>query len=271
MLYKGRVVGNGSSPLARGLQTTPFPRTSTVGIIPARAGFTISRMASNGGAGDHPRSRGVYHAFSSGLMVLVGSSPLARGLLEGADRRDDALGIIPARAGFTRDHERPRVHGWDHPRSRGVYARSGAARSPGSWIIPARAGFTRGHRRRQEARRGSSPLARGLQGLVIAGPVDLGIIPARAGFTRQVDVVGPLRGDHPRSRGVYKVLGWLRRIRTGSSPLARGLPGTAGRFQPGAGIIPARAGFTRSLLHVISCSTDHPRSRGVYGLSPLER
>ena len=88
--------------------------------------------------------------------------------------------------------------------------------------------------------------------------------------------------DHPRSRGVYK-----RGVNSptgglGSSPLARGLllPDEVGDL--GAGIIPARAGFTPNLVFAISLAKDHPRSRGVYkptdpseafsnGSSPLAR
>ena len=52
---------------------------------------------------------------------------------------------------------------------------------------------------------------------------------------------------------------------TGSSPLARGLPGGGGPARPGARIIPARAGFTQRITPPISICRDHPRSRGVYG------
>ena len=71
-------------------------------------------------------------------------------------------------------------------------------------------------------------------------------------------------------------------VRTGSSPLARGLRRRHGNhFQRGR-IIPARAGFTSTkTLHTIM-GRDHPRSRGVYcllcwlsdgdgGSSPLAR
>ena len=50
---------------------------------------------------------------------------------------------------------------------------------------------------------GSSPLARGLQGVQDAFEREVRIIPARAGFTgfrRERDAQNE---DHPRSRGVY--------------------------------------------------------------------
>ena len=68
----------------------------------------------------------------------------------------------------------------------------------------------------------------------------------------------------------------------GSSPLARGLPGSPAGPEVVGGIIPARAGFTQPPSLRILRHTDHPRSRGVYkskrwgsptnvGSSPLAR
>ena len=91
----------GSSPLARGLQSDisfQFPSTR---IIPARAGFTLISFPGSVPWRDHPRSRGVYHAYE----------PLPRWLGR----------IIPARAGFTRGRATGTPDRRDHPRSRGVY------------------------------------------------------------------------------------------------------------------------------------------------------
>ena len=68
----------------------------------------------------------------------------------------------------------------------------------------------------------------------------------------------------------------------GSSPLARGLHMHIVASGALTGIIPARAGFTSPWAGPGTCSTDHPRSRGVYvprprgcalpvGSSPLAR
>ena len=68
----------------------------------------------------------------------------------------------------------------------------------------------------------------------------------------------------------------------GSSPLARGLPGSQRGPRGGRGIIPARAGFTYVYVSKLGSMQDHPRSRGVYicsmpepsdhtGSSPLAR
>ena len=110
--------------------------------------------------------------------------------------------------------------------------------------------------------RGSSPLARGLPPMARSRPA--------------------LTADHPRSRGVYPVVGGEVDRRRGSSPLARGLPIHMARATPLGRIIPARAGFTRRTRSGRSRSWDHPRSRGVYrggsllgflspGSSPLAR
>ena len=89
-------------------------------------------------------------------------------------------------------------------------------------------------------------------------------------------------GDHPRSRGVYRVCYSLMHITAGSSPLARGLPQAQSSAPAVEGIIPARAGFTSDGWVNNDGPEDHPRSRGVYtgqhptrpacsGSSPLAR
>ena len=151
---------------------------------------------------DHPRSRGVYVWTMYLRPGCAGSSPLARGLRTVPRREAARLRIIPARAGFTAALSLS-FHGTrDHPRSRGVYART-----PLSRIFIT----------------GSSPLARGLRQHAALKSGERGIIPARAGFT----TTGPRRSrrtrDHPRSRGVYAFILFSWSERTGSSPLARGL------------------------------------------------
>ena len=172
----------GSSPLARGLLEAAFAKADTIGIIPARAGFTWPEWVTSGSRSDHPRSRGVYTpSFRTGVPES-GSSPLARGLQPPARGFGAAPGIIPARAGFTPPSGRRCSVLPDHPRSRGVYAP---------------------HSRRRCVAPGSSPLARGLRLRRLAAHVTLRIIPARAGFTVIRGSHDPFLGDHPRSRGVY--------------------------------------------------------------------
>ena len=134
-------VPRGSSPLARGLLPSGWIAAHRSGIIPARAGFTPTRGAVRGRTADHPRSRGVYDAVEGGPALVLGSSPLARGLLGRRHAVERLEGIIPARAGFTRLLDPVPPPHRDHPRSRGVYHPSG----PGGSQVA-----------------GSSPLARGL-------------------------------------------------------------------------------------------------------------
>ena len=70
--------------------------------------------------------------------------------------------------------------------------------------------------------------------------------------------------DHPRSRGVYPAQTATRLAPLGSSPLARGLQHVGVGPQHDPGIIPARAGFTRTGRPATARRWDHPRSRGVY-------
>ena len=70
----------GSSPLARGLRRVRSGPDWTCRIIPARAGFTRRASRIRRTSPDHPRSRGVYGEININSDVLLGSSPLARGL-----------------------------------------------------------------------------------------------------------------------------------------------------------------------------------------------
>ena len=95
------LVGEGSSPLARGLHGVEIIIPQSGRIIPARAGFTLMRRTPWCVHRDHPRSRGVYQCERSLMANVLGSSPLARGLRATAGGRFLRCGIIPARAGFT--------------------------------------------------------------------------------------------------------------------------------------------------------------------------
>mgnify|MGYP001670202250 CR=1 FL=1 len=152
----------GSSPLARGLRDRFSRGPRPGGIIPARAGFTDRSSPRPRRSWDHPRSRGVYLQPIQRRGLLAGSSPLARGLPAHRRGPPDGDRIIPARAGFTPAAAGARGQASDHPRSRGVYLRTGQ-----------KSGGTAG----------SSPLARGLRWDNYVTASTKRIIPARAGFT----------------------------------------------------------------------------------------
>ena len=176
--------------------------------------------------------------------MMLGSSPLARGLQQSPLDRQPRRRIIPARAGFTSAFDPVNDPGEDHPRSRGVYV--SAAAQVGSVG-------------------GSSPLARGLRACPARIRGSRWIIPARAGFTAAVAGRRLCAEDHPRSRGVYSAHAARSDRRRGSSPLARGLLYPYTRPFPFYRIIPARAGFTTRMASRQAGRKDHPRSRGVYG------
>ena len=238
----------GSSPLARGLHHVPGQQAALPGIIPARAGFTAGSGRACSTSTDHPRSRGVYPASSSGNSASCGSSPLARGLRRGRGGDGPLSRIIPARAGFTEDRRRGPGAGQDHPRSRGVYDNRHS-------VLVTTAG--------------SSPLARGLLPTHVLRHAQYGIIPARAGFTSPGACRILCAWDHPRSRGVYGRGGAQSSAGTGSSPLARGLRWEVDMRLAALRIIPARAGFTKRWGSPTNLLPDHPRSRGVYPSSCL--
>ena len=198
-----------------------------MGIIPARAGFTRSPALTSPVPRDHPRSRGVYPISLYQKCLLIGSSPLARGLPRRGRPGLCDRGIIPARAGFTSAALRSTSPRPDHPRSRGVYAND---KGP------------------SQSSEGSSPLARGLQSKRCASHFAGRIIPARAGFTVGSQAGTGRNGDHPRSRGVYWPAALDAAGVIGSSPLARGL-----------------LRHKRCPQHA---TPDHPRSRGVYQCPP---
>ena len=150
----------------------------------------------------------------------------------------------------------------DHPRSRGVYSHPTNAGN-----VPA----------------GSSPLARGLHDELGDPLTAVRIIPARAGFTQVRTRQTSADQDHPRSRGVYPVVGLIDLAADGIIPARAGFTDPPPHPRTWrSGIIPARAGFTVSAPSGSRAGRDHPRSRGVYwtvstpsttvvGSSPLAR
>ena len=195
------------------------------------------------------------------MRPLPGSSPLSRGIRNLIQEAVESTRIIPALAGNTVDAICPCRQCGDHPRSRGEYDRGD--------------GFA-------TARRGSSPLSRGIRGAGCDELVLHRIIPALAGNTKNdIRLYGP-EWDHPRSRGEYITSTGPSLLRSGSSPLSRGIPGSCMALGPTCRIIPALAGNTYRRMAGRSRPRDHPRSRGEYrgpcatdgvapGSSPLSR
>ena len=163
ILRSSRVRGYaGSSPLARGTHPPRPHRHQLSRLIPARAGNTVGTRGPPPGGAAHPRSRGEHFTELEPPAGVPGSSPLARGTLQGKDSRAVSFWLIPARAGNTliitfRPSERSA-----HPRSRGEH---------------------RPVTGQDVEEFGSSPLARGTRRSHLHDPALRRLIPARAGNT----------------------------------------------------------------------------------------
>ena len=109
---------------------------------------------------------------------------------------------------------------------------------------------------------GSSPRVRGKRvgGRVGAHPHRL--IPARAGKTDAVHPALFVRRAHPRACGENRSRTASTRASSGSSPRVRGKRTRAGRGRRPRGLIPARAGKTRTAARTHSPWTAHPRACG---------
>ena len=221
---QNRLVGLGSSPLARGPHLSQWEDEHVFGLIPARAGTTYSRSLCCRVHRAHPRSRGDHRRVSLITLRIVGSSPLARGPRNHGLADTIAAGLIPARAGTTDEGGSERVTARAHPRSRGDHG---------------------GARRKPLLRQGSSPLARGPPDAETPVDAAAGLIPARAGTTHKNGSGARLTGAHPRSRGDHRDPLCLRLMRQGSSPLARGPQFLLFACVLILGLIPARAGTTK--------------------------
>ena len=111
----------GSSTLARGILCNVLFEISHDGITPACAGSTGSLWHLVHQQWDHPRLRGKYLSFSEKLGAVLGSPPLARGVLVISTSLFPSLRITPACAGSTRRDCLKFLFRKDHPRLRGEY------------------------------------------------------------------------------------------------------------------------------------------------------
>ena len=152
----------GSSPLSRGIPRYGQDPQDQGRIIPALAGNTAAVMPGWWWTQDHPRSRGEYTTRATAADMLVGSSPLSRGIPQGGYLTAARARIIPALAGNTPrgGHEEPARK--DHPRSRGEYRLETV---------------------NDLDDRGSSPLSRGIHAMAFSSRTSRRIIPALAGNT----------------------------------------------------------------------------------------
>ena len=129
---------------------------------------------------------------------------------------------------------------------------------------------------------GSSPLARGTHVVRRGNGEAARLIPARAGNT-PIDIAPACAAAaHPRSRGEHPRSTSQMWDSLGSSPLARGTQVLYSFQWLPFRLIPARAGNTNGVKHIVKGIPAHPRSRGehvnliisdghAFGSSPLAR
>ena len=226
------------------MRGAPAIRPSTrpgVRIIPADAGSTAPATRSDASTWDHPRGCGEHSAPTMIRAYLGGSSPRMRGALRSQLRRDRQARIIPADAGSTPNGMRPSLPHWDHPRGCGEHLTDNL---------------------KGDVEQGSSPRMRGAPWASGAQTDGVRIIPADAGSTlSRPDRMAGSR-DHPRGCGEHATMEFPNLFWTGSSPRMRGALHTLIAYAHKYGIIPADAGSTRSLYHLLIVVTDHPRGCG---------
>ncbi len=231
----------GSSPRARGTRHDATRRPRWVWFIPASAGNTQHPARLPGGDPVHPRERGEHCTPWTWSRMRSGSSPRARGTQHGGSPRRWIKRFIPASAGNT-PPPTPRVFESSvHPRERGEHARLGP-------IGPVQVG--------------SSPRARGTPHRYRLAARLHRFIPASAGNTPAAAAPGARPTVHPRERGEHHAGVEVGAIPGGSSPRARGTPGTMTAWGRMERFIPASAGNTAHTLIISFSMTVHPRERG---------
>ena len=187
--------------------------------------------------------RGEYDVTDGTPTQIVGSPPLARGVLTSVARSLQWTRITPACAGSTNFSCKIAMKSWDHPRLRGEYV--------SLWMLC-------------HLTTGSPPLARGVLHLTSILYRPSRITPACAGSTIWTMLAHIPLWDHPRLRGEYcggmgNVMPWW-----GSPPLARGVLAVFDVVLPHSRITPACAGSTIRIHRCREVSWDHPRLRGEY-------
>ena len=194
---------NGSSPHARGTRSSPADRKELRRFIPACAGNTAFPRCTCATAAVHPRMRGEHGFVELIGKYGIGSSPHARGTPARRPRAGVHRRFIPACAGNThplRPEHRPDAV---HPRMRGEHI----------------FGSTK-----EEAKRGSSPHARGTPRYQQPFYDEKRFIPACAGNTARIPARRVSHSVHPRMRGEQQHVARDQRPGRGSSPHARGTP-----------------------------------------------
>ena len=201
MTYPSYQSSQGSSPRVRGAAEFIKSCLFFSRIIPARAGSRSAWDLKRRYFRDHPRACGEQVTAPQFHSALVGSSPRVRGAESNQHNVIHTFGIIPARAGSSRQSDCRYRPAWDHPRACGEQEKRLCARP----VIE-----------------GSSPRVRGA---VVSDGEFKGqhrIIPARAGSSFTVSAISASVRDHPRACGEQYLKGYIMDFSKGSSPRVRG-------------------------------------------------
>ena len=198
----------GSSPRGRGKRRMGHESIQTTGIIPARAGKTVSAGKTQCPRPDHPRAGGENGAGRVSPSTREGSSPRGRGKRRILLPLCARWRIIPARAGKTTTTTTLCRAQTDHPRAGGENLTSVAM---SLWVF------------------GSSPRGRGKPTRELESFTVPGIIPARAGKTYGDSATRNRLRDHPRAGGENGYTPGRDIYHFGSSPRGRGKRGPRSR------------------------------------------
>ena len=232
---------HGSSPRARGTLSDSRLQSIESRFIPACAGNTVSGMGRSPTSPVHPRVRGEHHTCRDRFADFDGSSPRARGTRNDIRGRFINVRFIPACAGNTAQIAAADIGRQVHPRVRGEHSPSTPDAS---------------------APHGSSPRARGTLSMRPIMRSLLRFIPACAGNTWRSHNRSATGAVHPRVRGEHVTVTVTNEQRNGSSPRARGTPGSV-YLQPWCNrFIPACAGNTVRMHGCARLRAVHPRVRG---------
>ena len=256
---------SGSSPHARGTPSTSAASRSSFRFIPAYAGNARRPADAIADHPVHPRMRGERLSVAVRLNSSSGSSPHARGTLDGMGQAGFLIRFIPACAGNAISGSSSAFSCFgSSPHARGTHGH--AARGDGrDRFIPACAGNAqprtaratvlavhprmRGERNSLKVANGfssgSSPHARGTRNPRHSRRLDYRFIPACAGnaWWRMTTAVWP--SVHPRMRGERLPDPGRHGPGRGSSPHARGTLAKFALKYPERRFIPACAGNAR--------------------------
>ena len=105
LTYDPQISRPGSSPLTRGKRDVGGVRAGGGGLIPAHAGKTHAAIEWVAQSEAHPRSRGENVQVTGAALDPKGSSPLTRGKRFVALVGGGVVGLIPAHAGKTSQHD----------------------------------------------------------------------------------------------------------------------------------------------------------------------